>query len=147
MYLSISLFVHSETVWFWQNLVRLSFGSAWGASSCLTEVSTGATSQHGQNSSLDKLGPKPPAQSLTKSRLTFKKMVSHSVHLVFMVFICLFYLDPFRVISECVFVFSSLFCYQSKEFWLCFNSDFMWFMSTVGFYGTTSHWEKVNSHK
>lgn len=67
-YIHLCLSVHSGTVWFWQSLVRQSFGFAWQVSSWPTEVSIGATSQRGQNSSQAKLGPKPQMiRSRTKS--------------------------------------------------------------------------------
>lgn len=73
----------SETISSWPSPVRLNLGSDSLASSCLTEVITGVTSQRGLNSSQDKHGPKPPVQSLTKSGLTFKKMVGVTSHLCF----------------------------------------------------------------
>ena len=80
---SVTLYLSSETVWFWLSLVQQSSGFAWQASSCRTEVTTGATSRRGQNSSQDKRGPKPPTQSLTKSGSTSKKTVGQRVCDVF----------------------------------------------------------------
>lgn len=75
--------VSSETISSLPSPVRLNLGSDSLASSCLTEVITGVTSQRGLNSSQDKHGPKPPVQSPTKSGLTFKKMVGLTSYLNF----------------------------------------------------------------